>query len=239
MKTIGLIGGMSWESTRIYYELLNRGVQKSLGGLHSAQILLSSLDMARVAGMQNEGRWQEAGEWLAVEAVRLERAGADVIALAANTMHKCAPRIQAAVAVPFLHIVDPLLAQLRADRRRRPLLLATRFTMEERFFLERLEANQMIPMVPALADRIVLHDIIYQELCKGIVSTAAVAVLQRLTIDAGQQGADSVILGCTELGTLAAAGPLVLPAYDTAVIHAGALVEFALTDTGAWGAPKK
>ncbi len=228
MKTIGLIGGMSWESTRIYYELLNRGVQKSLGGLHSAQILLSSLDMARVAGMQNEGRWHEAGEWLAMEAVRLERAGAEVIALAANTMHKCAPRIMAAVSVPFLHIVDPLLVQLRADHRRRPLLLATRFTMEDRFFLERLESKLMIPLVPALADRSVLHDIIYQELCQGIVSTEAVAVLQRLAIEARSKGADSVILGCTELGMLAAAGALALPAYDTAVIHAGALVEFAL-----------
>jgi aspartate racemase len=228
MKTIGLIGGMSWESTRIYYELLNRGVQKSLGGLHSAQILLSSLDMARVASMQNEGRWNEAGEWLAMEAVRLERAGADVIALAANTMHKCAPQVTAAVSVPFLHILDPLIAKLRSDQRHCPLLLATRFTMEDRFFIERLEANQMIPLVPALADRVVLHGLIYEELCKGIVSPAAVAALQRLAAEAKSRGADSVILGCTELGMLVAAGPLVLPAYDTAVIHAGALVEFAL-----------
>jgi aspartate racemase len=228
MKTIGLIGGMSWESTRIYYELLNRGVQKALGGLHSAQILLSSLDMARVASMQNEGRWEEAGEWLAVEAVRLERAGADVIALAANTMHKCAPRITAAVSVPFLHIVDPLNVKLHADRRSRPLLLGTRFTMEDRFFLERLEEQQMAPLLPALADRIALHGIIFEELCKGIVSSAAVAALQRLVTDAKSRGADCVILGCTELGMLVAVGPLALPAYDTAVIHAGALVEFAL-----------
>jgi aspartate racemase len=228
MKTIGLIGGMSWESTRIYYELLNRGVQKSLGGLHSAQILLSSLDMARVASMQKEGRWNEAGEWLAMEAVRLERAGADVIALAANTMHKCAPRITAAISVPFLHIVDPLNARLHADQRSRPLLLATRFTMEDRFFIERLEENQMAPLIPAPAERIALHAIIYEQLCKGIVTTAAVAALQRLAADAQSRGADCVILGCTELGMLLAGGPLVLPAYDTAVIHAGALVEFAL-----------
>jgi len=162
MKTIGLIGGMSWESTRIYYELLNRGVQKALGGLHSAQILLSSLDMARIAGMQNEGRWHEAGEWLAQEALRLQRAGADVIALAANTMHKCAPQVAAAICVPLLHIVDPLNAKLHSDQRLRPLLLATRFTMEDRFFVERLEAKQLTPLIPALADRIVLHDIIYE-----------------------------------------------------------------------------
>lgn len=229
MKTIGLIGGMSWESTRIYYELLNRGVQKALGGLHSAQILLSSLDMARVAGMQNEGRWEEAGAWLATEAVRLQRAGADVIALAANTMHKCAPRIVASISVPFLHIVDPLNARLHSDQRRRPLLLATRFTMEDRFFIERLEAHQFNPQIPAPADRVLLHDIIYGELCKGIVSGAAIAALQRLVADAKLQGADSVILGCTELGMLVAADPLVLPVYDTAALHAGALVEFALS----------
>jgi aspartate racemase len=228
MRTIGLIGGMSWESTRIYYELLNRGVQKSLGGLHSAQILLSSLDMARVADMQNEGRWNEAAEWLAMEALRLEHAGADVIAIAANTMHKCAARVMAAVSVPFLHIVDPLVAKLRLDQRRHPLLLATRFTMEDRFFLERLEACDLAPLVPLLEDRIQLHGLIYEELCKGIVSSGAVTALQRLTAAGKARGADSVILGCTELGLLVSAGSSVLPAYDTAVLHAGALVEFAL-----------
>jgi aspartate racemase len=228
MRTIGLIGGMSWESTRIYYELINRGIQRSLGGLHSAQILLSSLDMARVASMQHDGRWNEAGEWLALEAVRLERAGAEVIALATNTMHKCAPQVTSAITVPFLHILDPLIATLRSDQRSRPLLLATRFAMEDRFFLDRLEANKMAPLVPALADRIAVHAIIFEELCKGVVSVAAAATLRRITADAQSQGADSVILGCTELGMLIGAGPLVLQAYDTAAIHAGALVEFAL-----------
>jgi aspartate racemase len=229
MKTIGLIGGMSWESTRIYYELLNRGVQRSLGGLHSAQILLSSLDMARVASMQSEGRWNEAGEWLAMEARRLQHAGADVIAIAANTMHKCAPQVTAAVSVPLLHIIDPLNAKLRADQRQRPLLLATRFTMEDRFFVERLEEAKLTPLVPEPEDRSALHGIIYQELCKGIVSTAAVDTLRRLTAHAKSRGADSVILGCTELGMLVAAEALDLPTYDTAVIHVGALVEFALS----------
>jgi aspartate racemase len=229
MRTIGLIGGMSWESTRIYYELINRGIQRSLGGLHSAQILLSSLDMARVASMQSEGRWNEAGEWLAWEALRLERAGADVIALATNTMHKCAPQVIAALAVPFLHILDPLIAKLGSDNKRRPLLLGTRFTMEDGFFLERLETEQIAPLVPALAARIALHGIIFEELCKGVVSVAAATTLQHIAADARSLGADSVILGCTELGMLIAAGPLVLPTYDTAAIHAGALVEFALS----------
>jgi aspartate racemase len=229
MRTIGLIGGMSWESTRIYYELINRGIQRALGGLHSAQILLSSLDMARVATLQSEGRWNEAGEWLALEAMRLERAGADVIALATNTMHKCAPQVAAAVAVPFLHILDPLIAKLGSDQKSRPLLLGTRFTMEDGFFQERLETDQIAPLVPALAARIALHGIIFEELCTGVVSVAAAATLQHIAADARSQGADSVILGCTELGMLIAAGPLVLPTYDTAAIHAGALVEFALS----------
>ena len=228
MRTIGLIGGMSWESTRIYYELINRGVRQTLGGLHSAQLLLSSLDMAVVARMQNEGRWGEAGDWLAAEALRLQRAGAEIIALAANTMHKCAPQIVAAISVPFLHIVDPLTDALQSDHRMRPLLLATRFTMEDRFFLERVRTAGLSPSIPALADRERLHGIIFEELCRGVISESARHILESITSDAKSAGADCVILGCTELGLLGAPGPLALPAYDTAVLHAQALVRFAL-----------
>jgi len=229
MRTIGLIGGMSWESTRIYYELLNRGVQRQLGGLHSAQILLSSLDMARVATMQTEGHWEAAGAWLALEAVRLERAGAEVLALATNTMHKCAPQITAAISVPFLHIVDPLIAKLHSDRRIRPLLLGTRFTMEDRFFLERLEVAKLEPLIPSSADRIALHGIIYDELCQGVVSNAAVEALQRIVGDGQSRGADSLILGCTELCMLTESGVLALQPYDTTALHVSALVEFSVS----------
>jgi aspartate racemase len=229
MRTIGLIGGMSWESTRIYYELLNRGVQRQLGALHSAQILLTSLDMARIATLQSQGRWDEAGAWLALEAVRLEQAGAEVIALATNTMHKCAPQITAAISVPFLHIVDPLIQVLLADGRNRPLLLGTRFTMEDRFFLERLEAAGLEPLVPPPADRAALHATIYEELCKGVVSNPAVEAIQQIVSDGKSQGADSLILGCTELCMLTRVGSLALDTYDTTAIHAGALVDFSLS----------
>ena len=228
MRTIGLIGGMSWESTRIYYELINRGVRQALGGLHSAQLLLSSLDMAVIARMQHEGRWGEAADRLAAKALRLQRAGAEVIAVAANTMHKCAPQILAAISVPFVHIVDPLTDALKSDHRMRPLLLATRFTMEDRFFLERVETAGLSPSIPELADRVRLHGIIFEELCKGVICESARHILERITSDAKSAGADCVILGCTELGLLVGTEPLALPAYDTAVLHAQALVRFAL-----------
>lgn len=228
MKTIGLIGGMSWESTRLYYEHINRGVQHRLGGLHSARVLLSSLDFAPVAAMQREARWYEAGQQLAEEAVRLERAGADIIALATNTMHKCASQITAAISVPFLHIVDPLAQALRADGRERPLLLGTRFTMEDRFFLDRLEHAHFQPIVPRDDDRIELHQIIFDELCKGIVTNRSIEIAQQLVATGAQDGADSVVLGCTEICLLINSKNAALPVYDTTEIHTRALVQIAL-----------
>lgn len=228
MKTIGLIGGMSWESTRLYYEQLNRGVQQRLGGLHSAQVLLSSLDFAPIAAMQREAQWDEAGELLAAEAVRLERAGADLIALTTNTMHKCAHQVEAAIRVPFVHIVDSLIEALRADGRNRPLLLGTRFTMEDRFFVERLEAASLQPLVPAESDRIALHTIIFDELCKGIVTEKAKEAARRLVTEAAANGADGVILGCTEICMLIQSGTVNVPVYDTTTLHAAALVNAAL-----------
>lgn len=228
MKTIGLIGGMSWESTRLYYEHLNRGVQERLGGFHSARMLISSVDFAEIEAMQQQARWDDAAELLRDEAVRLERAGADVIALATNTMHKCADAIVAALHVPFLHIVDPLVTQLRNDGRRRPLLLATRFTMEDRFFLERLETAGLEPIVPPASGRAAIHRIIYEELCRGVVAPESVAVGEQLVRDAATRGADSVILGCTEVCLLIQPGSVDLPVYDTTRLHAASLVEFAV-----------
>ncbi len=228
MKTIGLIGGMSWESSRLYYELLNRGVQQRLGELHSARVLLSSLDFSPIARMQREARWDEAGELLASEAVRLERAGAELIALATNTMHKCAAQVTAAIRVPFLHIVDPLIDALRADGRKRPLLLATRFTMEDRFFVERLEAASLRPMVPPAEDRIALHTIIFEELCRGIVAEHSKQAAERLVTNGAASGADSVILGCTEICMLIQPDTVTVPVYDTTTLHTAALVAAAL-----------
>lgn len=230
MKTIGLIGGMSWESTRLYYEQINRGVQQRLGGLHSARVLLSSLDFAPIATMQSEARWDEAATLLTAEALRLEKAGAAVIAMTTNTMHKCAPAIVTALRAPFLHIVDPLAEQLNVDGRKRPLLLATRFTMEERFFIERLETRDLQPIVPSAQGRTELHRIIYEELCHGIVKADATQVARQLVADAAALGADSVILGCTEICMLIQPGTVALPVYDTTTIHAAALVDFSLSD---------
>jgi aspartate racemase len=230
MKTIGLIGGMSWESTRLYYEQINRGVQQRLGGLHSARILLSSLDFAPIAAMQSEARWDEAAALLTTEALRLEKAGAEVIAMTTNTMHKCAAAVVAALRTPFLHIVDPLARHLGADGRKRPLLLATRFTMEDRFFIERLEARDLQPIVPSPEGRTELHRIIYEELCHGIVDADATQVARELVADAAALGADSVILGCTEICMVIQPGTVALPVYDTTTIHAAALVDFSLSD---------
>jgi aspartate racemase len=178
--------------------------------------------------MQREGRWDEAGELLASEAVRLERAGADLIALSTNTMHKCAAQVTAAIHVPFLHIVDPLIDALRADGRHRPLLLATRFTMEDRFFVERLEAVNLKPMVPPADDRIALHAIIFEELCKGVVTEKSKHAAERLVTSGAADGADSVVLGCTEICMLINPGTVPLPVYDTTALHTAALVEAAL-----------
>jgi aspartate racemase len=194
--------------------------------------------MSLIAAMQSEGRWEDAGAWLALEALRLERAGAEVLALATNTMHKCALQITAAVSVPFLHIADPLISSLQADGRNRPLLLGTRFTMEDRFFLERLEAAGLEPLVPTPADRKALHIIIYEELCKGVVSDTAVEAIQQMVSDGRLRGADSLILGCTELCMLTKHGPLALHAYDTTALHAGALVDFSLRRVAAAQEPE-
>src|SRR5690606_24626725 len=158
------------------------------------------------AALQRESRWDEAGELLAREAARLENAGADIVALATNTMHKCADRIIAALNVPFLHIADPLIARLRAEGRMRPLLLGTRFTMEDRFILDRLEAAGLEPSTPDARDRATVHAIIYDELCKGIVSEAAQAAAKKWISRAAVNGADSAILGCTEICLLIAPG---------------------------------
>src|SRR5215469_9860454 len=229
MKVIGLIGGMSCESTAHYYARLNERVREALGGLHSAEVLMWSVDFAPIAEMQSQDRWQEAGASLAAIAKRLEGAGADIIVLATNTMHKVADAIEAAVAIPFLHIADATAARIGEAGKRRPAIMATRFTMEQDFYTGRLrEKFALEPITPDEADRELVHRIIYDDLCVGRVSEtsrqAYVDVARRLAA----KGADCLILGCTEVGMLLNEGNSPLPTFDTTLIHADAAVNFAL-----------
>jgi aspartate racemase len=229
MKTIGLIGGMSCESTAHYYARLNEGVRAALGGLHSAEILMWSVDFAPIAAMQAQDRWQEAGVHLAAIAKRLEAAGAEVLVLATNTMHKVADTIEAAVGIPFLHIADATALKICAAGKHRPAIMATRFTMEQDFYTGRLRDKfGLEPVIPDQADRALVHQIIYDELCIGRVTetsqTAFVDVARRLAA----KGADCLVLGCTEVGMLLDERNAPLPIFDTTLIHADAAVNFAL-----------
>jgi aspartate racemase len=228
MKTIGLIGGMSWESTRLYYDAINVEVRQRLGGLHSAQCLIHSVDFAPIARMQAAGEWDEAGQVLAEAARGLERAGAACIGLCTNTMHKVSDQIAAAVRIPFIHIAEATAAALTADARQRPYLVATRFTMEQDFYTGVLSRAGLAVTVPAERDRAQVHRIIYEELCLGQTLPASRAFYEGLTRAAKETGHDSVILGCTEVGMLLSDANSHLPTYDTTLIHARKLVDFAL-----------
>lgn len=228
MRTIGLIGGMSWQSSKLYYERINQLVTDRLGGAHSAKIILNSLDFAEIARLQTEGRWKEAGAILANAAQSLERAGADVIAIGANTMHKVATQVTASVRLPLIHIGDTLAKALRSEARSRPLLLGTRYTMEDPFMIDHLANKGIGALVPDRTDRDALHAIIYDELIKGVVTDksrdAVLAMIER----SSAHEADSVIFGCTEIGMLFPPTEAGLPGYDTLELHAEALVDFAL-----------
>jgi aspartate racemase len=229
MKVIGLIGGMSCESTAHYYARLNERVREALGGLHSAEILMWSVDFAAVAEMQSEGRWQEAGANLAAIAKRLEGAGADIIVLATNTMHKVADAIEAAVAIPFLHIADATAEKIIASGKRKPAIMATRFTMEQDFYTGRLRAKfSLDPITPDADDRELVHRIIYDELCVGRIDETSRATYVEVARRLKDKGADCLVLGCTEVGMLLDEGNSPLPIFDTALIHADAAVNFAL-----------
>jgi aspartate racemase len=228
MKTLGLLGGMSAESTAIYYRELNRLVRERLGGLHSADLLIRSVDFAPIAALQAEGKWDETGRILADGARRLEQAGAKAIMLCTNTMHLNAPMIAGAVGVPFLHIGDATAAALRARGVKRPLLLATRFTMEQDFYKDRLVAAGLEPLTPDEADRGRLHAIIYDELCQGVVRPQSKAETLTMVAKGRAAGADGVIFGCTEVGMLLSQDDLDVPAVDTTLVHCEAAVDFAL-----------
>lgn len=231
MKTIGIIGGMSAESTAHYYAHINAGVRTRLGGLHAAEIILWSVNFANIADLQAKGDWATMGKQLSGIAARLERAGADVILLATNTMHKIAPTIEAAISVPFIHIADATAAKIKAAGFKRPGMMATAYTMEQDFYIGRLaEKHELDVIVPEAADRAETHRIIYKELCKGVVSqrskTAYEAIAQRLK----DRGCDCLILGCTEVAMLLNAQNVNMPVFDTALIHAQAAVDFAVVE---------
>jgi aspartate racemase len=229
MKTVGLIGGMSWESTTTYYQLLNRMARDRLGGQHSARLLMWSCDFAPIAAMQAAGQWDEATAVLVDAARRLEGAGAEALLICANTMHLMAAEVQAAVSVPLLHVADATAGSLTAAGARRPLLLATRFTMEKDFYRDRLAANGLDPIVPPKADRDRLHAIIYDELIQGRFEPASkAAVIDIVARAQAGEGVDAVILGCTEFGLLVGSGDFAIPMFDTTEIHARAAMDFAL-----------
>ena len=228
MRTIGLIGGMSWQSSRLYYDRINQMVAERKGGAHSAKIIINSMDFAPLAKLQAEGDWRRAGAMLADMAQALERAGADVIAIGANTMHKVASQVTASVSIPLLHIGDALIKELRGDARSRPLLLGTRYTMEDSFLIDHLGNKGIGAVTPDKADRDALHAIIYNELIKGIVTDDARTTVQAMIDRSGDKEADSVIFACTEIGMLFRPTEVGLPGYDTLELHAAALVDFSL-----------
>lgn len=228
MKTIGLIGGMSWESTAVYYRHINQQVRRLRGGLASADIALRSLDFTEVVALQKAGRWDLAGAMLGEAGAGLARAGADCILICTNTMHLVAEPVAARAGVPLIDIITETAAALRADGRKRPLLLATRYTMEHGFYTDRMKALGLEVMVPDAGGRQVVHDVIFNELCQGDVRDASRDAYLGIIDEARKAGADSVILGCTEIGLLLDPSALPLPGYDSTTLHADAAVRFAL-----------
>lgn len=228
MRRFGLIGGLSWESTRLYYDAINRAVADRLGGVHSAPLIVDSLDFAPIAQAQIEGRWDDAGAAIAEAARRLQRAGVEALAIGSNTMHKCAGMVREAVPLPLIHIVDPLKAALARDGRSSPLLLATRFTMEQEYIRGPLAEASIIASIPSEADRASIHRIIYEELIRGVVTEASRDAFLAIIATGREAGADSVILGCTEIGLLVNAENSPLPDYDTMALHSAAIAEFIL-----------
>jgi len=232
MKTIGLIGGMSWESTLGYYRQINEAVKRRLGGLHSARIVLYSVDFHDIERLQHAGDWDAAGAALADAARALERAGADFVVLCTNTMHKVAPAIEAAVAIPLLHIADPTAAAITAAGFARVGLLGTRFTMEQAFYRDRLRDRGLDVLVPDEAARERVHRVIYDELCLGVVRDASRAAYRDIMRALVARGAEAVILGCTEISLLVGADDAAVPLFDTTALHAEAAVDAALADHG-------
>lgn len=228
MKTLGLLGGMSFESTIPYYRLINQRVQQQLGGLHSARLLMYSVDFHDIEQLQRRGDWQQAGQLLADAASALQRAGADGLVLCTNTMHKVAAAIEQATPLPLLHIADATAQQIRSQGLQRIGLLGTRFTMEQDFYKARLAAQGIEVLIPDPPGRDLVHQVIYEELCLGQINAGSRLAYQRIIAGLVRSGAEGVILGCTEIGLLVQPEDATVPLFDTTAIHARAAADWML-----------
>ena len=229
MRRIGLLGGMSWESSAEYYRLVNEATRERLGGLHSADCVLRSVDFADVERLQRAGRWEEAGALLAGEAAALVAGGAELLVLCTNTMHKVADVITAAVEIPFVHIADTTADAVRAHGFRTVGLLATGYTMEQDFYVGRLrDVHALDVIVPGPEDRRIVHSVIYDELCVGVVSDTSRAEYRRIMRQLSDGGAEAILLGCTEIDLLVGPADSPVPVFDTTRLHAERAVEIAL-----------
>lgn len=230
MKTIGMIGGMSWESSALYYQTMNRGARDALGGLHSLPVLMSSVDFAPYAKLQEQEEWETIGRDLQKEAKRLEAAGAEVILLATNTMHTVADQITDGLSVPFIHIGDATAEEVKAEGLQRVALLGTRFTMEQPFYREKLEGAGIDVMIPEEDDRLFIHEAIFNELCVGQLNLDTKAAFLEIIDRLVKKGAEGIVLGCTEIPLLIQDDDASVPVFNTSDIHARAAVAFALQD---------
>lgn len=231
MKTIGMIGGMSWESSAEYYKLINEGVHQALGGVHSAKSVMVSVDFAEVETLQKLGRWDEATQMMTTAARQVEAAGADLLLICTNTMHKMADEVQAAVHIPLLHIADAAAAAVLEQGIRTVGLLGTRFTMQGDFYKRRLADKFGLKVyTPVAADQDIVHEIIYNELVVGKILPTSRDAYQKIILNLAEQGTEGIILGCTEIGLLVKQSDCSLPLFDTTLLHAQAAVQYALED---------
>ena len=229
MKKIGLIGGMSWESTVDYYKILNSEVKKRLGTPHSAEIIMHSVDFAEIERLQAAGDWEELSSKMINLAKKLEKAGADMILICANTMHQMAPAVQAELEIPLLHIADAAAEKIKADGLNKVALLGTKYTMEGDFYKNRIEKNYGIDVIiPDSKDRNLIHRIIYEELVSGILKDSSKEKFKEIILDLEEKGAEGVILGCTEIPLLVKAEDSNLPIFNTTELHAKKAVEYSL-----------
>ena len=220
MKTIGLLGGMSWESTVTYYQIVNDYIKKELGGLHSAKVVLYSVDFAEIEQCQVNGDWEKSADILSTAAQSLEKAGADFIVICTNTMHKVAPQIQTKIGIPILHIAEATVDELKRQSVTKVALLGTKYTMTQDFYKAKLEQSGITVLIPDEQDIEIVNAVIYDELCLGIISEMSKATYSRIIGNLAAKGAQGVILGCTEIGLLIQQKDTDLPVFDTTRIHA-------------------
>ncbi len=230
MKVIGLIGGMSWESSAAYYKIINETVKKRLGGLHSAKILMYSVDFEEIEVLQHAGEWDKATALMVDAAQRVEKGGADCTVICTNTMHKMADEVQSSIGVPLLHIADATAEKIRAQKLTVIGLLGTKFTMEEDFYKGRLTQYKITTVIPDTNERTMIHDIIYNELCLGVIKDESREKMKKIIENLVLTGAEGVVLGCTEIPLLIKQRDCTVPLFDTTFIHAEAAVDFALRE---------